>query len=189
MTAPPPGPHWQGQRGQQDPYGPPPHGLPQPPYGPPPYSYGPPKKSNTGLVVALVIVSVLLVAGAGAAIWYLTSRPDAQTGPMRPTAPTGAPPTDAPPREAQAMARDHAKEYVAAINARDEAAATALTCSLERPGQVYDEGVERGPARLGSKPVSMSKLTMEYSVEFESGEPALIELRWPQNGSGSWCIG
>ncbi len=187
MTAPPPGPHWQDQQGRQGPYGPPPHG-PQPPYGPPPYGYGPPKKGNTGLVVALVIVSVLLVAVAGGGIWYLAGRPDAPSGPMRPNAPTGAPPTGAPPGEAQAMARDHAKKYVAAITARDEVAATALTCGLERPGQVYDEGVERGPARLGSKPVSMTNSTMEYSVEFESGEPSSIELRWPRNGSGSWCI-
>lgn len=61
-----PGPPY--QQGPQQPY--PPQGYP----GYPPPGYGPPpKKSNTGLIVGLVIGAVVLLGGGGVAAFLLLS--------------------------------------------------------------------------------------------------------------------
>lgn len=199
MTAPPPGPQW-----QQGSYGPPPHGQPpygqppvgqpphgqpsygQPPYGQPPYG-PPPKKSRTGLVVALVAVFVLLVGG-GVGAYLLLSKSDAPTTASPRTA-AGAPPTDAVPPELAEMAYRHAKEYVAAVNAGDEAAATELTCGLSQPGMLFDYGLRDGPVTLVMEAEKIGGDTAVFTLEFAKGDARPLTLNWTQNSTSSrWCV-
>ncbi|MFC5285912.1 hypothetical protein ACFPM7_02520 [Actinokineospora guangxiensis] len=181
------GPQWQGQQG---PYGPPPHGQPYgppPPYGQPPYGY-PPKKSNAGLIVALVAGSVLLVGGAVAAVMLLSVSPPSAPPPPRAPAVQGTPPgSDAVPPQDREAARGHAEKYVAAINAGDAAAATELSCGQTKPGMVYDYGVEWGPATLVPEPGKVGGVNVVFNLEFAAGHPSSIDVVRERAG-GPWCV-
>jgi hypothetical protein len=107
-AAPPPyGQPGYGQPGNPyDPYGQPsappdPWGAPQqpmsgPPWGPPP---GPPQKNNTGLVVGLAAVAVLVLL-IGAVVIFLVVDRDAPTANPQPSAAVSAPASEAPTTEA-----------------------------------------------------------------------------------------
>jgi hypothetical protein len=82
-----PGPPY--QQGPQQPY--PPQGYP----GYPPPSYGPPpKKSNTGLIVGLVIGAVVVLVGGGVAAIFLLSGDSSSTASSSPTSSKKAGPPD-----------------------------------------------------------------------------------------------
>ncbi|MFK0245033.1 hypothetical protein ACIQUM_10065 [Amycolatopsis azurea] len=73
-----PGPPY--QQGPQQPY--PPQGYP----GYPPPGYGPPpKKSNTGLIVGIVIGAVVLLGGGGAAAFLILSNDSGSSSSAAPT--------------------------------------------------------------------------------------------------------
>lgn len=106
----PPPPYGQPGYGQPanpyDPYGPPsappdPWGAPQqpmsgPPWGPPP---APPQKNNTGLVVGLAAVAVLVLLIGAVVIFLVIDRDTTPIADPSPSASASAPPSD-PPSEA-----------------------------------------------------------------------------------------
>ncbi|MGW5050905.1 DUF6479 family protein [Actinokineospora sp. NPDC004072] len=158
------------------------------PYGPPGGAAPPPKGSGKGWKVAGIVVGVLVVAGLGGYLLF-GERPSPTTPP--PPAPTDGPRQPTVPRtsatplgpEQVAAAREHAAQYVAAINAKDEAAATALTCDKDLPGGIYLTGVASTPVTLADEPklVDVDRAVFEVLID---GKPFPVEIAGPD----AWCV-
>lgn len=82
-------------------------------------------------------------------------------------------------------AKAHAEKYVAAVNAKDEAAATALTCAKERPGPVCTGAVDRLPASLQPEPRMVESDRVVLDVQTAKGGPLPMELTL---ADGQWCV-
>ncbi|WP_436492608.1 hypothetical protein [Actinokineospora sp. HUAS TT18] len=187
--------------GPQQPYGQPQgYGQPygQPPYGQPPQ---PPRKSRAW-VIALVLV-LLLLAGGGGWFWWWSSRD--LGSPTLPPVPTETFPTSDQPvtpmtvdpsalpetttkapmgEDKVAEARGHAEKYVTAVNAKDEAAAKALTCQKTRAGAVFTVGSETGQAKLAEKPRTVEGDRVVFEVEVSLGRVLPVEV----NADDGWCV-
>ena len=149
------------------------------------------------LLLGALLVLLILVVG----IYLLFVRPDEpnEAGEPRPgpgststaapgsTAPqeeTGAGSTSAPEETADNAddLESAARDYVDAVNGRDEAAATALTCERANPGTLFSvtEGRE---VRLGRVEV-LEGAVGSAQVRVGEGETALL-LERRENG---WCV-
>ncbi|UVS82327.1 MULTISPECIES: hypothetical protein [Actinokineospora] len=135
-------------------------------------------------------MAVVLVAAGVAGFLIFGEKPSPTTPP--PTVPTDTarpsprPDTTEPPLgpDQVAAAREHAEKFVAAINAKDEAAATALTCEKQRPGGVYLTAVEHAPVRLAEKPRLVDVERAVFDVEVEPGRLFALEVVGPE----TWCV-
>ena len=150
----------------------------------------------TVLLLGALLVLAILVVG----IYLLFVRPDppGEAGEPHPgSTSTSAPGSSAPPREetgagstdAPERPADNsddletaARDYVDAVNGRDEAAATALTCERANPGTLYSvtEGRE---VRLGRVEV-LEGAVGSAQVRVGEGETALL-LEKREDG---WCV-
>ncbi|GLZ31600.1 hypothetical protein Lesp02_37880 [Lentzea sp. NBRC 105346] len=125
-----PGPYGQQPYGQQPGYG-----QQQPPqgYGQPPYGYGPPpKKTNTGLVVGVIIGVLVLVGGV---IGVVAMNSDGGSGSSA-SGNSGSTNTNSNSSGGSddADAKQAAEEYFAASASRNESKVKSLTCK-----EVWDE--------------------------------------------------
>ncbi|MGH3881509.1 MAG: hypothetical protein ACRDSK_31170 [Actinophytocola sp.] len=149
----------------------------------------------TVLLLGALLVLAILVVG----IYLLFVRPDppgeagephpgststAAPGSTAPQEETGAGSTSAPERTADNSddLESAARDYVDAVNGRNEAAATALTCERANPGTLYS--VTEGRAvRLGRVEV-LEGAVGSAQVRVGEGETALL-LEKRENG---WCV-
>lgn len=197
MTYPPqqPGPY-----GQQ----PPPSGAfpaPQPGYGPPPgggYGYQggpPPKKSNTGLIVG-VILALVLVAGGAVAVtgfgqpgFFLTDEKTEQDNDNT-AAPGGVPGTgETPPPGGSDIdqVKQVAGRAATAINTRDESLAASITCDPQgkpdfskMPADMKAE-VTGEPTMEGT---TKAKVPFKFTTQGRSEDESLRM----EKQEGRWCI-
>lgn len=106
---------------------------------------GPPKRRNTGKIVAIVAIAMMVLGGAVAAVVVLTgddktsaadqgSNEQGRATVDEPTA-ESAEPADA---GGESAALTVGQSYVDAIADKDQAAATDLTCDQRGPGGLYD---------------------------------------------------
>ncbi|SDI05943.1 hypothetical protein SAMN05192558_101819 [Actinokineospora alba] len=155
--------------------------VPQDPYNAPdPYSqqqqqqfggYGPggvPPKSNTGKIVAIVAIALLVLGGAGTGVYFLTKGDDKPSTTAGTDSTSSAKPkpttTEEEPTESSEETTTTTKKssggggaggggadiaaagqkYADAVNAKDEAAAKALTCDGTDPGIMYTSVTDGG---------------------------------------------
>jgi hypothetical protein len=161
------------------------------------------------MIALLLMVAASLLSGIGVGV-YLLVRPDPQEEaapePTQPT-PTG-PPTTAPPPttppgtttrpggpatgtgstvierppdtsgDLQAVARD----YVAAVNDRDEAEATGLTCDRAEPGTLFSVAEGRAVTLVEAEVIEGSVASATVRV---GGEETALLLERREDG---WCV-
>jgi hypothetical protein len=192
-----PGPY--GQYGQQTgPYGQP--GQQPGQYGQQPgYPGGGPPKKKTGPIIAIVVAVVVLLGG-GLTIFLLNqddepstqADQDPTTGQQEPTGgddptggeePTGGedPPAGTGEEEMLAVAQD----YVDAIMAEDEPAATALTCTGDSSGALY-AAAAGSPSELTIDGGTVdSETSGTVMIVIGSGEPLPLPMSVQDD---SWCV-
>ncbi|WP_159001561.1 hypothetical protein [Streptomyces sp. SBT349] len=168
-------------------------------YGQPgPYG-GEPPKSRNGLIVAIVAIAVLLLGGG--AIYLLTEDDEPTSGASQD--PSDSPePSDAeeePPPEEEPTddpgaggggGSDEdllavAQDYVNAVNAADEAAATALMCGQTDPGGLYS--AVAGSATVVTVGEITSSDGTEAFVELIIGSQPPLPSPFDFT-DGSWCV-
>lgn len=206
---------------QQGPYPPPLQGYPQqggypPPGGGYPYpgGYGPqpPKKSNTGLVVGVVAVVVVLLAALGITGFWQPGffRSDAgsaessqkqgggtdpsapaQPAPTEPTADAPAPPPGGSddPAGNGAIAKRAMEDFLAKVNAGDRSGAESLMCpDSQKIG--LDRAMEgKANLTLTDDPRDSSRITSSELAGTINGDPASgsIFAESADNGA-TWCV-
>jgi hypothetical protein len=157
------------------------------------------------MIVVLLAAAGLLFGGLGLGIYLLfrpdppeeeadrpppveSSRPAPAPRPTSQTAPgpgsgtgSGSTAIERPGGSAAGL-REVAEEYVTAVNGRDEAAATALTCQETDPGTLFSvtEGRE---VRLGEVEVIEGSVA-SATVRVGDGETALLL----ENREDGWCV-
>lgn len=197
-----PGQYWAGPPGQPGRFepGPPGGGPGFPPSFP---GGGPPKRRNTGAIAAIVVMAVLVLGGAVTAVLVLTgddepsgeqtSAADGSTEPAVDDVPSAnnAPvedPADTGGGESAALTA--AQAYVDAIAAKDETAATDLTCDKAGPGGLYeiagsaDWDLElTGEVEITTYGTATVEVTITTSYGNQNDAPGL--LLEDRNG---WCV-
>jgi hypothetical protein len=215
MTHPPqqPGPYG------QDPYGRQPGQFGQP--GPQPPGYGghpggpgapPPRRRSPWVIVAVAVGALLVLAGAGTGIYFLTKdegQPGtAAAGSTDTTAPgPETPPRSTPPNpggtagETQPPATgggggggggsaeiaDVAGKYAKAVTDKDATTAKSLTCDKE-PGILYDSA---NKIEIAGEPQMMTedlasvqvRISVSGMAEPLDGYPLTLERK-----DGAWCV-
>ncbi|MGW5054099.1 hypothetical protein [Actinokineospora sp. NPDC004072] len=201
--------------GQQQPYGQPgydpnQHGYQQP-YGGQPYGGGqPPKGPNTGKIVAIVAIAVLVLGGAGVGVYFLTRDSGSNTAggggatTSTPTLPTG----DEDPTTERTTERETAdptttrgsgggtggddpgavaQAYVDAVNDRDATAAGKLVCAdTEPPGLMYSAlEAAGGTAEISGKAEVVGTFATVDTKTSIGEEPFPILL---SQGDDGWCV-
>lgn len=113
--------------------------------------------------------------------------PPADPGSTMPeSAPGGpaAPNTVAPPE-----LKDVAARYLDAVNARNVAAATALTCDKQSPGSVYEIIQDGGSLALGQQAQvfgsELGLLELTLTLPDKSTGPGVLGLEFKNN---AWCV-
>ncbi|MET8798027.1 hypothetical protein ABZV91_16525 [Nocardia sp. NPDC004568] len=167
-------------------YPPPPQPGPPNQYGQwPAYPPGEPPKSNRGLIIALVVIPVLALV-IGLTAWILVTGGDTgreSRGTGVPSAVSNTSPSPATGDETTLLAT--ARAYTDAVNASDEAAATALTCSKADPGTMYDALAGEATAVVGEALLSRNGAMVDITVEGVMDQP--IPLHFEYLG-GAWCV-
>lgn len=145
----------------------------------------------------MVLIALLLAAGGG--VWFWIDRQDKYDDARRKMAELSAGPAPTPTVEASApdtsddapldadkveQAREHAEKFVAAINAKDEAAAIALTCRKVTPGGVYGVGAVTASAKLVDKPRIVDVERAVFDIEVSPGRVLPIEVY----AEPEWCV-
>lgn len=162
------------------------------------------------MIIALVVVAVVVLAGAGVTVWLLTrdggtSSSASEPGAGRPAQPPGAglptaggapsaPETASattPPGESGTGSGDEAallataQDYTDAVNNSDEATATGLTCSKANAGAMYDALAGEGTAVVGDALVTGQQATVDITVEGGSGKSIPLPFQYRD---GAWCV-
>jgi uncharacterized protein YpmB len=170
--------------GQQDPYGQ--YGQ-QPPgqYGPPPG--GPPPKRKRGVIIAIVVVGVLVLAGVGVTVYLLTKSDNPTTSaPNQTGTTTGSTGTGNPGGGDAASLSAAATKYVDAVNGADEAAAKAVMCDSSTPGLLYEENAGKGDVRTGDAEL-ISKTAGVVSITLADSNALAVPLAF-EFTDGAWCV-
>jgi hypothetical protein len=199
-----------GQYGQQAPYGQPQYGQPeygQPQYGQQPYGQpqygapgqpgGQPPKSNTGKIVAIVVIAVLVLGGGGLAVWLLNKDDGPDNGAQETTSQTagnGPATGDTPTGEStpsggggEEELTTVAQNYFEALNNRDEPAATELTCTKDTPGVLW--GALGADVKVEFDRVDMASdtsATVFYKLKdstVDASAPIFMAFK-----DGAWCV-
>ncbi|MGQ0839031.1 hypothetical protein [Actinokineospora sp.] len=207
-----------GQYGQQQPgYGQP-QQFGQDPYGHPGYGgYGPggePPKKNNGKIIAIVVIAVLVLAGAGVGVYFLTKADDkpvatAPGGDTTTTKPKTTPKTTSSEEETTTTTKPTASspssgggggggddlkaagaKYAEAVNAKDEATATGLTCDGTDPGIMYTSvAPSGGKVKVVGEPEMYgdSNGKVDTQVTIASSEPIDFPIVFEKQAKG-WCV-
>jgi hypothetical protein len=152
---------WQPQGGYQGGFGTQPFPAQQP--GPP----EPPRGGNTGKVVAIVLMALLVVAGTGVGVYFLTRESGNQaaqqnTPPPVTTAETSAPPTsDEDDADTGAGPAAVVEEYISAYETKRFSAVTGQAC------RAYKKKYGTNTAQLESQ---LARYTITGSAQ---GEPVI----------------
>ncbi|MFC7614811.1 hypothetical protein ACFQV2_16100 [Actinokineospora soli] len=184
-------------------------GAYQQPYG---YGGGEPPKNNTGKIVAIVAIAVLVLAGAGVGVYFLTKdgggtaggTSTTQQAPKTTTESSEETTTEETTSEETTTTEEStsngggesdvasaAEKYVAAVNDQDESAAKALSCSGSDPGLMYTSVVPGNgeveivgqPDVYGTNASVDTKVTIPGSGVDPIDFPILFEEK-----SGKWCV-
>lgn len=183
----------------------------QPPYGQPGYG-GEPPKNNTGKIVAIVAIALLVLVGAGLGVYFLTkdSKPTAGGGDTSTTAQRTTERTTEEETTTRETSTEEtttrsgggggggggadlvaaAQEYADAVNDKDESAAKALTCEGKEPGIMYTSVVPGdGTVEITGEPDVFGE---NGSVDAEvtipgGGAPIPFPMLFEKSASG-WCI-
>jgi cytoskeletal protein RodZ len=154
-------------------------------------------------MIAVLLLGVLLVLGVLGFGAYLIFRPATPPEPGQAQPEASAPPSPGDPSQSREPAPDTgsassavegpspgdtgdlesvARDYVDAVNDRDEAAATALTCERANPGTLFSvtEGRE---VRLGQVEL-LEGAVGTAQVRVGDGETALLL----ENQEDGWCV-
>ena len=198
MSHPAGGPGWQGQQGQwqapQQQWGPPQPPPQYPPQWGPPQPPPPPPKSRTGLYVGLAAVAVLALAAVGVTGFvtpgfFLSEEEPAAAAPppqSKPASPKpGSPQTTAP---STAGADEVVTDFVAKLNAKDAAGASAMVCKGAE--QLSKEAIDR--ATTGSPDLKADKVSTKTGISADlggtlGGKKAVGFVALTQN-SKKWCV-
>lgn len=176
--------------GQQDPYGQygqqPPGQYGPPPGGPPPG--GPPPKRKRGVIIAIVVVGVLVLAGVGVTVYLLTKSDNPTTSaPNETGTTTGSTGTGNPGGGGDAASLSAAAtKYVDAVNGADEAAAKAVMCDSATPGVLYEENAGKGDVRTGDAEL-ISKTAGVVSITLADSNALAVPLAF-EFTDGAWCV-
>ena len=154
------------------------------------------------MVTLLLLIAGLIVSGIGVGV-YLMVRPDPDPSPEvdAPPVTSGRPGTTTPgtttapdPGEGtgsgstavetpeESDLRSVAADYVDAVNARDEAAATELTCQGTGPGTLFPVGEGREVTLTGVEVIEGP--VASATVRVGDGETALLL----ENQEDGWCV-
>ncbi|SDC11065.1 hypothetical protein [Actinokineospora iranica] len=191
-------------------------------YGQPGGPDGEPPRKNTGKIVAIVAIAVLVLGGAGVGIYFLTKGDDKPstaaptdsnsnsggdpTTTTTTTRKTSARPTTTTSKETTeetttsrggggeggggADLKGAGEKYVDAINAKDEAAATALTCDRSGPGVMYSSIVpSNGKAAVVGEPETYgdSNGRVDTEVTIATSSPIDFPIVFQKKSQG-WCV-
>jgi hypothetical protein len=139
-------------------------------------------------VIALVLLVPLLVLGLlglGVYLLFFRSDPSQEAGEPRPAA--TAPGSPGSSRAKHPGTADElestAGEYVAAVNDRDQAAATALTCERADPGTLFSVA-EGKQVRLVRVEVLDGRAVGAARIRVDDGETELLL----ENQEDGWCV-
>ncbi|MBC6450611.1 hypothetical protein [Actinokineospora xionganensis] len=206
--------------------------VPPDPYNAPdPYSqqqqqqyggYGPggePPKSNTGKIVAIVAIALLVLGGAGTGVYFLnksSDKPSTTAGTDQSTSAKPRPTTteDEPTETTEETTTTTttkkagggggagtadiaalAEKYADAVNAKDEAAATALTCSGTDPGILYTSVADAGAedvevkATVAGEPslIGAENAKVDIDVVIGGSSPLKFPIVLEKRPKG-WCV-
>lgn len=198
MSHPAGGPGWQGQQGQwqapQQQWGPPQPPPLYPPQWGPPQPPPPPPKSRTGLYVGLAAVAVLALAAVGVTGFvtpgfFLSEEEPAAAAPppqSKPASPKPSSPQTTTP--STAGADEVVTDFVAKLNAKDAAGASAMVCKGAE--QLSKEAIDR--ATTGSPDLKADKVSTKTGISADlggtlSGKKAVGFVALTQN-SKKWCV-
>ena len=206
MSHPPGGPGWQGQQGQwqapppqypQQHY--PPQQYPQQQWGQqqwgPPQPPPPPPKSRTGLYVGLAAVAVLALAAVGVTGFvtpgfFLSDDEPAAAAPPPQQSKSASPKPSSPKTTtpSTAGADPVVTEFVAKLNAKDAAGASALVCKGAE--QLSKEAIDR--ATTGSPDLKADKVTTKTGISADlggtlNGKKAVGFVALTET-SNKWCV-
>jgi hypothetical protein len=150
------------------------------------------------VVIAIVVVAVLVLGGGGVAVWLLTrddgsgSATPGTTGQTAGGGPTGGnnPTTGAPTSGGgggEEALKTVAQSYFAALNKRDESAATQLTCEKSDPGALWEGLATDVKVTLDRvEMVSNTSATVFYKLQDSSSNASMPILMAFEDGA--WCV-
>ncbi|ANZ42088.1 hypothetical protein BBK82_45315 [Lentzea guizhouensis] len=163
--------------GQQGPYGQPgPYGQQQPGFGGPGYGGPPPKKSNTGLIIG-VVIGVLVLVGGGITAAVLLSGSDSGDSGNSASSDPGSSDSGKSGGNDDADVKKVAEEYIGAATSRNESKAKSLMCkaALDEAAELERNATE-DQKKLAEelKKLPVPKLT--YKGATVSGDTAKVKI-------------
>lgn len=176
--------------------------------GQPGFPGGEPPKSKTGMIVAIVVIAVLVLGGAGVGIYLLTkeddkgnsasdnqtsesNKPDPTSEDSDPTSedsdPTDSDPTGGSGGLGEEELLDTAQQYADAVNDSDEAAATELTCEQSSAGVLYDTAAGQGSEVQLGEPEIMSEGYATVEIKLGGSSAQAVPLPFEVKDD-AWCV-
>lgn len=165
---------------QQPGYGPP----PPPGTAPPPGGMPPPEKSNTGLILGILIGVIVLVVVAGAGVWFFAfggSGDDGQAGPgsadgKREVFPTSYTPTEAPPPDGENWKMSKPESYDKCVDLELTGIRSLMAFAGNPKGETIPEDENTGRVTcegdLAGKTYDGAKPTGKFYVDFDAAKDA-----------------